>query len=535
MAGNAKWFNRLSNQILVVKSGGAGVEEEKAGAMAGPMVPVRVDESLKLVDVGVSQLGVEEFEALVVDGIVQWADPDAGPGPATAAAEPTPQELLRSQLELLRHYEEQMLQAMDSAESERDRALEEQKVVMEQLKKFVFEGDLMQGHEVMATLDAEHIPEPGKLSAAQVFDTVQRIEDDLWHVMEGSVLGAKTNQFRFETGARVRVVFRNGALWEPGVVESLCNDGTYNIICDADGEVLDGIPLEYIEPEMLEDGGMPAGVTATMPAQLESQTPEWLESEKAMLRQELEDRIAARNELGKFVDHLEATRARAPPPAAAGGSRGPPGGPGSTPAKADTGTPAKAGPDGGAWEWDGAGEPQRGQAVGLRFSNGLFVGTVLRVYRPEPDDHEGIPLFDIGFDNYVERAVPLDRLQSPAPPPMPPAPPLSAQQVGHEGWSDGQRHPRSQPPTAIYRPATTATTNRSPPPRIHSAPSRTHPPTHTHQLPVLQQLRIVACTFNMANSEIPDAEIDQVSQLPTPTPPTPPTPPTHPSRPPHPA
>ena len=31
-----------------------------------------------------------------------------------------------------------MLQAMDSAESERDRALEEQKVVMEQLKKFVF-------------------------------------------------------------------------------------------------------------------------------------------------------------------------------------------------------------------------------------------------------------------------------------------------------------------------------------------------------------------------------------------------------------
>ena len=46
----------------------------------------------------------------------------------------------------------------------------------------------MQGHEVMATLDAEHIPEAGKLSAAQVFETVQRIEDDLWHVMEGSVL-----------------------------------------------------------------------------------------------------------------------------------------------------------------------------------------------------------------------------------------------------------------------------------------------------------------------------------------------------------
>ena len=37
-----------------------------------------------------------------------------------------------------------MLQAMDSAEGERNRALDEQKVVMEQLKKFVFEGDLMQ-------------------------------------------------------------------------------------------------------------------------------------------------------------------------------------------------------------------------------------------------------------------------------------------------------------------------------------------------------------------------------------------------------
>eukprot|EP00619_Florenciella_sp_RCC1007_P005127 CAMPEP_0205931982 /NCGR_PEP_ID=MMETSP1325-20131115/28626_1 /ASSEMBLY_ACC=CAM_ASM_000708 /TAXON_ID=236786 /ORGANISM="Florenciella sp., Strain RCC1007" /LENGTH=63 /DNA_ID=CAMNT_0053301637 /DNA_START=44 /DNA_END=231 /DNA_ORIENTATION=- len=62
-----------------------------------------------------------------------------------------------------------------------------------------------------------------------------------------------------------------------------------------------------------------------MPVQLESQTPEWLESEKAMLRQELEDRMAARSELLKFVDHLEATRAHAPPQA-----RPPPGG---TPAK----------------------------------------------------------------------------------------------------------------------------------------------------------------------------------------------------------
>ena len=63
-------------------------------------MPVRVDESLKLVDVNESQLGVEEFEALVVDGIVQWADPDAGPAAAPAAptAEPTPQELLRSQV-----------------------------------------------------------------------------------------------------------------------------------------------------------------------------------------------------------------------------------------------------------------------------------------------------------------------------------------------------------------------------------------------------------------------------------------------------
>ena len=105
VVGTAKWFNRLSNQILAVKGDG-GLEQQEASGKGtsalemGPLVPVRVDESLKLVDVNESQVGVEEFEALVVDGIVQWADPDAGMAstPAGPAAEPTPQELLRSQV-----------------------------------------------------------------------------------------------------------------------------------------------------------------------------------------------------------------------------------------------------------------------------------------------------------------------------------------------------------------------------------------------------------------------------------------------------
>ena len=43
----------------------------------------------------------------------------------------------------------------------------------------------------------------------------------------------------------------------------------------------------YIEPESL-NGNTPAGVSANMAAEMSTQSPEWLESEKAMLRQELQ-------------------------------------------------------------------------------------------------------------------------------------------------------------------------------------------------------------------------------------------------------
>jgi hypothetical protein len=485
LSGRAEWFSRITNQMLCTLSTAETLE----------IVDLAANAAVTLFGVGRSGEGSTEFDAVARQGIVRIAGHPkysipytewSAVSPSEPADPPTPAAFLREQLELLMHYQNEMKRAMESARMLRDQAILDQHEMMEQLRSFVFEGDLVNGHKVLDLLNRHadgydrarrHTPDRrhdrSLLHPDQIAKRVHDIEEDLWHVVTEGVLGASARLIRYEVGAPVRVLFRSGSCWEAGVIEQPGYDSSepdrnqehYDVRVSSDASLLEGVPVQYIEPlgepltssTLLESASSRSCMTTSPSGQKESNytgpgsaksgvfldgsSPEmlrkpqgWLATERARLLKELNARRRQRSKLERLVEDTEKARMDShrqqrgastdaqseletlaqPQAAHTGRSDGGGGGVVGASVIDDDDDDDDDDYDYADW-WKGDERPRRGEVVIVHFSNGWFWGRVLRA-RCIPIEERGAPewVFDVGFDgDYVEKELPVDRLAPP--------------------------------------------------------------------------------------------------------------------------
>ena len=473
ISGKGVWFSRLTNQLLCTTT-----------KLSSPsLVNLTADEAcVTIFGVGRSGEGAREFEALARQDVVHSAsgysnmlEPQRYGEDCWQHTTGCPRAVLRQQLELLMYYQNEMKCEMESSLELRDQAIRDQHEVMGQLQSFVFEGDLMNGHEVLDLLNrraqinmVNHVnnlllPHPGNL-----MHRMHDVEVKLWYAMERDMLRAVTQPLDFQNGAKVRVLFRAGGYWEPGIVEVPTQDhepkllskstqapaSNYDVRMCSDGALLEAVPAQYIELRgKTSTNKVPASslsasssavkcegrsVSATFKSKvvgrslfsgsinvlgMTSKSTEWLASERARLQKELGRRRGQCADLVRIVNELNNSFAES--------RRRPRAYKNDFNDNSKTAAVDMSDADiGDAW-WGGSGLPRQGEVVMVHFSNGWFWGRILRSrMRHESsrkpmtnealaegggdDGGEDVWTFDVGFEgDYVEKGLPVGRLAAP--------------------------------------------------------------------------------------------------------------------------
>ena len=453
--GRALWFSNLTNQLLCVPSVPLSPMPSSLPRMPETcmIVDISIHSEIRIFGVGASGEGSKECSNLVEQGLARMAGLDVKPMNASGGSSyltygSKTTTIFRDQLELLIHYQHDIQYAMESTLILRNESIREQKDLIEQLQSFVFEGDLINGHKLLGVLNKrmnkikrQHDHQSLAVSRVplhpkDILEHTCEVEEDLWQVVEGGVLGVATQGHQLKVGVEVRVLFRSGSCWESGFIEDITITDVmqrdsfgsfgsstkvgnvvslYNIRM-VDGELLESIPPQYIE--CCDTHSIHVGMDPKM------NTPEWYAMERVEVQKELQVRRQQRSELVKLVDLLDRVLSE---------SRRQYRGVLTMRQQIETldkrETTVSRGESYDDW-WSGEKRPRRGEVVKVQYSNGWFTGRVLRA-RAQPAsfvitqniesqskfaDGQMVNrwLYDIGFaGDYVEKGMKLNRLAPP--------------------------------------------------------------------------------------------------------------------------